>query len=154
MLFRSREFCEMFFQFNSLSDGNTAILAHLTNLSLKDKGDERITLSIRINNHPVFNEYISHNIAVAVIGFCPTATKNPVFIPENVILTHGQPEPTTYEQQIEAVFHQLEHGQYPKRGSPNLLTPEIYQISAQICCENQSSFGRSEEHTSELQSPG
>lgn len=121
----AREFCEMFFQFNSLSDGNTAILAHLTNLSLKDKGDERITLSIRINNHPVFNEYISHNIAVAVIGFCPTATKNPVFIPENVILTHGQPEPTTYEQQIEAVFHQLEHGQYPKRGSPNLLTPEF-----------------------------
>lgn len=121
----AREFCEMFFQFNSLSDGNTAILAHLTNLSLKDKGDERITLSIRINNHPVFNEYISHNIAVAVIGFCPTATKNPIFIPENVILTHGQPEPTTYEQQIEAVFHQLEHGQYPKRGSPNLLTPEF-----------------------------
>ncbi|MBN6068428.1 AAA family ATPase [Aggregatibacter actinomycetemcomitans] len=121
----AREFCEMFFQFNSLSDGDTTIPVHLANLSLKDKADERLALSIRINSHPIFNEHISHKIAVAVIGFCPTATKNPIFIPERVILTHGQPEPTSYEQQVEAVFHQLEEGQYLKRGVPNLLTPEF-----------------------------
>ncbi|WP_205767886.1 AAA domain-containing protein [Aggregatibacter actinomycetemcomitans] len=115
----------MFFQFNSLSDGDTTIPVHLANLSLKDKADERIALSIRINSHPIFNEHISHKIAVAVIGFCPTATKNPIFIPESVILTHGQPEPTSYEQQVEAVFHQLEEGQYPKRDVSNLLAPEF-----------------------------
>ncbi|WP_233116334.1 hypothetical protein [Aggregatibacter actinomycetemcomitans] len=43
----AREFCEMFFQFNSLSDGDTTIPVHLANLSLKDKADERIALSIR-----------------------------------------------------------------------------------------------------------
>ncbi|WP_205768675.1 DEAD/DEAH box helicase [Aggregatibacter actinomycetemcomitans] len=115
----------MFFQFNSLSDGDTTIPVHLANLSLKDKADERIALSIRINSHPIFNKHISHKIAVAVIGFCPTATKNPIFIPESVFLTHGQPEPTNYEQQVEAVFHQLKEGQYPKRGISNLLTPEF-----------------------------
>ncbi|WP_196755917.1 AAA family ATPase [Aggregatibacter actinomycetemcomitans] len=115
----------MFFQFNSLSDGDTTIPVHLANLSLKDKADERIALSIRINSHPIFNEHISHKIAVAVIGFCPTATKNPIFIPESVFLTHGQPEPTNYEQQVEAVFHQLKEGQYPKRGISNLLTLEF-----------------------------
>lgn len=115
-------FLEMFF--TPFLEGNIAINAHLANLSLEDKANKRITLSIRINNHPIFNEYISNTISVAVIGYCPTATENPIFIPERVVLTHGSPESTNYEQQVEVVFHQLEKGQY-LRGVPNLLTPEF-----------------------------
>lgn len=122
----SEEVAETFLKmfFSPLED-NIAINAHLANLSLEDKANKRITLSIRINNHPIFNEYISNNISVAVIGFCPTATENPIFIPERVVLTHGSPEPASYEHQVEVIFNELKEWQFPKRGNANILTPEF-----------------------------
>ena len=120
----AKSFCEQFFLTDFLST-NTAINAKLANLSLQDNIDKRIALSIRIDIHPIFNEHIPNNIAVAVIGYCPTATENPIFIPERVLLTHGQTEPTHYELQAEAVFQQLNEGQYPQRGTSNLLSPQF-----------------------------
>ena len=132
----AREFVAMFFLSDDLlSDGSTAINAHFANLSLEDKADKRISLSIRIDNHPIFNDLISNNIAVAVIGYCPTATDNPIFIPERVFLTHGQAEPTHYEQQAEVVFRQLDEGQYPRRGISNLLTADFTKSLSKYAVE-------------------
>lgn len=114
-------FCKQFF----LTDFDEAITAYLANLSLDDKSDRRITLSIRIPAHPIFNGdgKLPLNIAVSVIGYCPTSANNPIFIPERVYLTHGEIGATTYEQEVSAGFRQLTEGVYPSRSQPNLLQP-------------------------------
>ena len=111
----AKQFCEDFF----LAD--EAIIANFANLSLQDNSEKKISLSIRISSHPVFNQHIPHNIAVAVIGYCPTATGSPVFIPERVFLTHGGMDATAYEKQVETHFYQLQENSYPPRSQPNLL---------------------------------
>ena len=111
----AKQFCEDFF----LAD--EAIVANFANLSLQDNSEKKISLSIRISSHPVFNQHIPHNIAVAVIGYCPTATGSPVFIPERVFLTHGGMDATAYEKQVETHFYQLQENSYPPRSQPNLL---------------------------------
>ena len=115
----AKQFCEDFF----LAD--EAIVANFANLSLQDNAEKRISLSIRISSHPIFNQHISHNIAVAVIGYCPTATSSPVFIPERVFLTYGGMDATAYEKQIEAHFYQLQENSYPPRSQPNLLSSDF-----------------------------
>lgn len=119
----AQQFCESFF----LSDFNQDITAYLANLSLNDNSDRRISLSIRIPAHPIFNEHLSQNIAVAVIGYCPTSSNNPIFIPENVILTHGNIEPTNYESEVQAEFQMLDPQQFPPRNRQNLLKKEFTQ---------------------------
>lgn len=115
----AKQFCEDFF----LAD--EVIVANFANLSLQDNAEKRISLSIRISPHPIFNQHISHNIAVAVIGYCPTATGSPVFIPERVFLTYGGMDATAYEKQIEAHFYQLQENSYPPRSQPNLLSSDF-----------------------------
>lgn len=117
----AQEFCENFF----LADFNDSISVNLANLSLSDNADKRITLSIRIPAHPIFKEYLGLNITVAVIGYCPTATPNPIFIPERVVFTHGQVEAANYEAQQETTFQQLQENHYPPRSALNLLNPEF-----------------------------
>ncbi len=112
----AKQFCEDFF----LAD--ETIVANFANLSLQDNSEKKISLSIRISSHPVFNQHIPHNIAVAVIGYCPTATGSPVFIPERVFLTHGGMDATAYEKQVETHFYQLQENSYPSRSQPNLLS--------------------------------
>lgn len=115
----AKQFCEDFF----LAD--EAIIANFANLSLQDNSEKKISLSIRISSHPVFNQHIPHNIAVAVIGYCPTATVSPVFIPERVFLTHGGMDATAYEKQVETHFYQLQENSYPPRSQPNLLSSDF-----------------------------
>ncbi len=115
----AKQFCEDFF----LAD--EAIIANFANLSLQDNSEKKISLSIRISSHPVFNQHIPHNIAVAVIGYCPTATGSPVFIPERVFLTHGGMDATAYEKQVETHFYQLQGNSYPPRSQPNLLSSDF-----------------------------
>lgn len=115
----AKQFCEDFF----LAD--EAIVANFANLSLQDNSEKKISLSIRISSHPVFNQHIPHNIAVAVIGYCPTATVSPVFIPERVFLTHGGMDATAYEKQVETHFYQLQENSYPPRSQPNLLSSDF-----------------------------
>lgn len=119
----AKQFCEDFF----LAD--EAIIANFANLSLQDNSEKKISLSIRISSHPVFNQdiphNIPHNIAVAVIGYCPTATVSPVFIPERVFLTHGGIDATAYEKQVETHFYQLQENSYPPRSQPNLLSSDF-----------------------------
>lgn len=115
----AKQFCEDFF----LAD--EAIIANFANLSLQDNSEKKISLSIRISSHPVFNQDIPHNIAVAVIGYCPTATVSPVFIPERVFLTHGGMDATAYEKQVETHFYQLQENSYPPRSQPNLLSSDF-----------------------------
>lgn len=119
----AKQFCEDFF----LAD--EAIIANFANLSLQDNSEKKISLSIRISSHPVFNQHINqhipHNIAVAVIGYCPTATGSPVFIPERVFLTHGGMDATAYEKQVETHFYQLQGNSYPPRSQPNLLSSDF-----------------------------
>lgn len=115
----AKQFCEDFF----LAD--EAIIANFANLSLQDNSEKKISLSIRISSHPVFNQHIPHNIAVAVIGYCPTATVSPVFIPERVFLTHGGMDATAYEKQAETHFYQLQENSYPPRSQPNLLSSDF-----------------------------
>ena len=119
----AQKFCENFF----LSDFDQDITAYLANLSLNDNSEKRISLSIRIPAHPIFNEHLSQTIAVAVIGYCPTSTNNPIFIPENVILTHGNIEPTNYESEVQAEFQMLNSEQFPPRNRQNLLKKEFTQ---------------------------
>lgn len=115
----AKQFCEDFF----LAD--EAIVANFANLSLQDNSEKKISLSIRISSHPVFKQHIPHNIAVAVIGYCPTATGSPVFIPERVFLTHGGMDATAYEKQVETHFYQLQENSYPPRSQPNLLSSDF-----------------------------
>lgn len=115
----AKQFCEDFF----LAD--EAIVANFANLSLQDNSEKKISLSIRISSHPVFNQDIPHNIAVAVIGYCPTATGSPVFIPERVFLTHGGMDATAYEKKVETHFYQLQENSYPPRSQPNLLSSDF-----------------------------
>lgn len=115
----AKQFCEDFF----LAD--ETIVANFANLSLQDNSEKKISLSIRISSHPVFNQHIPHNIAVAVIGYCPTATGSPVFIPERVFLTHGGMDATAYEKQVETHFYQLQENSYPSRSQPNLLSSDF-----------------------------
>lgn len=115
----AKQFCEDFF----LAD--EAIIANFANLSLQDNSEKKISLSIRISSHPVFKQHIPHNIAVAVIGYCPTATVSPVFIPERVFLTHGGMDATAYEKQVETHFYQLQENSYPPRSQPNLLSSDF-----------------------------
>ena len=104
------------------------VCCHLISpLSLNDNSEKRISLSIRIPAHPIFNEHLSQTIAVAVIGYCPTSTNNPIFIPENVILTHGNIEPTNYESEVQAEFQMLNSEQFPPRNRQNLLKKEFTQ---------------------------
>jgi hypothetical protein len=115
---RAENFLEIFF----LSSFDTAIFVNLANLSLIDKIEKRIALSIRIPLHPIFNNGdLPDNIAITVVGYCPTANQSPIFIPEKVFLTHGQIEPTSYESQLEVNFRQLRENQYPERGLSNVL---------------------------------
>ena len=115
----AKQFCEDFF----LAD--ETIVANFANLSLQDNSEKKISLSIRISSHPVFNQHIPHNIAVAVIGYCPTATGSPVFIPERVFLTHGVMDATAYEKKVETHFYQLQENSYPPRSQPNLLSSDF-----------------------------
>lgn len=115
----AKQFCEDFF----LAD--ETIVANFANLSLQDNSEKKISLSIRISSHPVFNQHIPHNIAVAVIGYCPTAIGSPVFIPERVFLTHGGMDATAYEKQVETHFYQLQENSYPSRSQPNLLSSDF-----------------------------
>lgn len=117
------QFCENFF----LSGFDESITAYFANLSLTDNSEKRISLSIRIPVHPIFNEYLSANIAVAVIGYCPTEAKNPIFIPERVFFTHGNMEATTYEAEVKTQFQFLEANQYPSNNRSNLLKPKFTQ---------------------------
>jgi len=115
----AKQFCEDFFV------ADEAIVANFANLSLQDNSEKKISLSIRISSHPVFDQDIPHNIAVAVIGYCPTATVSPVFIPERVFLTHGGMDATAYEKQVETHFYQLQENSYPLRSRPNLLSSDF-----------------------------
>ncbi len=62
-----------------------------------------------------------------MIGYCPTSSNNPIFIPENVILTHGNIEPTNYESEVQAEFQMLDPQQFPPRNRQNLLKKEFTQ---------------------------
>lgn len=119
----AEQFCEHFF----LDGFDESIIAYFANLSLMDNSARRISLSIRIPAHPSFNKYLSSNITVAVIGYCPTEAKNPIFIPERVFLTHGNMEATAYEAEAETQFHLLKTEQYPSNKRPNLLKSEFTQ---------------------------
>ncbi|WML88730.1 AAA domain-containing protein [Thiothrix subterranea] len=119
---RAEKFLTDFF----LNSFDIAIPVNLANLSLQDNSDKRIALSIRIPFHPIFNNgKLPSNIAISVVGYCPTASQNPIFIPERVFLTHGQFEATSYESQVEVNFRQLGEGRYPERGQRNVLMPEF-----------------------------
>lgn len=118
----AEQFCENFF----LNDFDESITVYFANLSLTDNSEKRISLSIRIPAHPIFNEHLPPQITVAVIGYCPTATNNPIFIPEKVVLTHGQLESTTYESEVQAKFNFLQAGQFPRERN-NLLEPKLMQ---------------------------
>ena len=113
----AEQFCENFF----LNDFDESITVYFANLSLTDNSEKRISLSIRIPAHPIFNEHLSNNVAVAVIGYCPTEAKNPIFIPERVFFTHGNMEATAYEMEAETQFQFLEANQYPSNNRSNLL---------------------------------
>lgn len=119
----AEKFCKDFF----LADFDEHIYAYLANLSLTDNADKRISLSIRIPAHPIFNEHLPPQIAVAVIGYCPTATNNPIFIPEKVVLTHGQLDSTAYENEVQTQFQLLRAEQYSPRRHQNLLHSEFTQ---------------------------
>lgn len=119
---RAEKFLENFF----LKPFDIAIPVNLANLSLQDNSDKRIALSIRIPFHPIFNSgNLPNSIAVSVVGYCPTASQSPIFVPEKVFLTHGQFEATSYESQVEVTFCQLSEGRYPERGKSNVLMPEF-----------------------------
>lgn len=139
---RAEKFLTDFF----LTSFDTAIPVNLANLSLQDNYDRSIKLSIRIPFHPIFNNgNLSNNIAVSVVGYCPTASQNPIFIPERVFLTHGQFEPTSYESQVEVNFRQS-GGRYAERGQRNVLMPEFtkalpkYAIETKQRLENWTDF--------------
>lgn len=117
----AEQFCEHFF----LNGFDESITAYFANLSLIDNSERRISLSIRIPAHPVFNERLPNNIAVAVIGYCPTEARNPIFIPERVFFTYGNMEATAYEMQAETQFQFLEANQYPSNNRSNLLKSEF-----------------------------
>lgn len=119
----AEQFCENFF----LNDFDESITVYFANLSLTDNSEKRISLSIRIPAHPIFNEHLSNNVAVAVIGYCPTEAKNPIFIPERVFFTHGNMEATAYEMEAETQFQFLEANQYPSNNRSNLLKSEFTQ---------------------------
>lgn len=109
-----------------LTSFDIAIPVNLANLSLRDNSDKNIKLSIRIPFHPIFNnDNLPSNISISVVGYCPTASQSPIFIPERVFLTHGQFEATSYESQVEVNFRQLNRGRYPERGQRNVLIPEF-----------------------------
>lgn len=116
-------FCEQFF----LTDYDEQISVYLANLSLNDISDRRITLSVRIPIHPIFNDSnkLPYNIAVSVIGYCPTSANNPIFIPERVFLTFGETEATTYEQEVLVSLKQIADSAYPPRSQPNLLQADF-----------------------------
>lgn len=115
----AEQFCEHFF----LNGFDESITAYFANLSLTDNSEKRIALSIRIPAHPIFNDHLSANIAVAVIGYCPTQASSPIFIPERVILTHGNMEATAYEAEAQTQFNLLEDSEFPPRNKTNLLQP-------------------------------
>ena len=119
----AEQFCENFF----LNDFDESITVYFANLSLTDNSEKRISLSIRIPAHPIFNEHLSNNVAVAVIGYCPTEAKNPIFIPERVLFTYGNMEATIYEMEAETKFQFLETNQYPRNNRSNLLKSEFTQ---------------------------
>ncbi|QEY26361.1 AAA domain-containing protein [Neisseria zalophi] len=112
------EFCEQFF----LNDFDVNVFAYFSNLSLKDQSEKKITLAIRIPNHPIFNENLSKNIAITVLGLCLTDKPNPIFTPQSIALTYGKQGPTNYEKESEVLFQKLDEGKFPPRKANNALS--------------------------------
>ncbi len=129
LLSKDDEECAEEFLLKFFLDGfDEKINVKLANLSLRDNSDKRISLSIRIPCHNDLNgdELLPHNVAVAIIGYCPTARRNPIFIPEKVTLTHGQFEATSYEAEIGINFNYLAENQYPPNQSQNILSSTTF----------------------------
>jgi len=92
------------------------------NLSLTDQSEMKIKLSLRAPNHGRFIHLLEQNTAISVSGYWPTKTSKPVFIPENIFISHNDDQPTKYEIEIDVApstiaLTRIDHN--------NVLTPEL-----------------------------
>lgn len=113
------QFLKQFF----LDGFNQSITCYFANLSLKDNSERNITLAIRIPYHPIFNEKLPENIAVSVMGLCPTDKSDPIFIPQRIAITYGDMMPMDYEKEEEVSYKFLEGQKFPPHNnSGNVLS--------------------------------
>ncbi len=101
---------------------NLPINYYAANLSLTDKSDKKITLSLRAPNHGNFIHLLEANTAISISGYWPTAANNPKFIPENIFISHNDDQATHYEIALDATPSSLT----PERNANNnVLTPTL-----------------------------
>lgn len=109
------QFLKQFF----LDGFGESISCYFANLSLKDNSEKNITLAVRIPFHPIFNEKLPSNIAVAVTGLCPTDKNDPIFIPQSVAITYGDMMPMDYEKEGDVSHKFLDEQKFPPRYNSN-----------------------------------
>ncbi|MEQ1274993.1 AAA domain-containing protein [Acinetobacter ursingii] len=118
---------------------------YIANLSLEDLSSQKIQLSLRIPTHYEFSNYLDVHSSLAVIGYWDTRSyiKSPWFIPERIIITYNDEQPTEYEREICCKFEKVTEN---KTLTNNILTkqlahdlPKISVLTSQRL-ENWSSF--------------
>jgi superfamily I DNA and/or RNA helicase len=119
---KSTHFLNLFFP--SIPD---PITFYVANLSLQDKSAQRINLAIRIPHHSVLSAYLDEHSSLVVIGYWGTRSSTPYFIPESVIISHNNEQPTNYEHELECNFQLLMEGEYPPRDIQNVLTSQLVE---------------------------
>jgi len=107
---------------NDFLPQNIEVNYFATNLSLKDESEKRIKLSLRAPNHGNFIHLLESNAAISIKGFWPTKSRNPVFIPEDIFVTHNDEKATKYEVEIDVAPSCLAPG---RDNSQNALTPSL-----------------------------